>query len=118
MLMLTSYFLQLMTHCVNNLLQTNRDACIKFKELWKRKHESGQWLEIEAAEALSSRADFSPSMNASGIILTSMTDKQTESREALSESQSEPSPTNKGNASAGVIWKHWESDKIWLNYVF
>ncbi|XP_023547770.1 COP1-interacting protein 7-like isoform X1 [Cucurbita pepo subsp. pepo] len=76
------------------------DACIKFKELWKRKHESGQWLEIEAAEALSSRADFSPSMNASGIILTNMTDKQTESREALSESQSEPSPTNKGNASA------------------
>lgn len=103
MLMLTSYFLQLMTHNVNNLLQKNRDACLKFKELWKRKHESGQWLEIEAAEALSSRPDFSPSTNTSGIILTSLTDKQTESREAWPESQHEPSSTMKGNASAGAI---------------
>ncbi|XP_031736947.1 COP1-interacting protein 7 isoform X2 [Cucumis sativus] len=74
------------------------DACLKFKELWKRKHESGQWLEIEAAEALSSRPDFSPSVNTSGIILTSLTDKQTESRETWSESPNEPSSTNKGNA--------------------
>lgn len=85
-----------------HFLQKNRDACVKFKELWKRKHESGQWLEIEAAEALSSRPDFSPSMSASGIILTNMTDKQTESREAWSESQNEPSSANKGNAIAGV----------------
>lgn len=76
------------------------DACLKFKELWKRKHESGQWLEIEAAEALSSRPDFSPSTNTSGIILTNLTDKQTESREAWPESQHEPSSTMKGNASA------------------
>ncbi|MBA0612488.1 hypothetical protein Godav_013084 [Gossypium davidsonii] len=33
-----------------------RDACVEFTELWKRKHETGQWLEIEA---MSSRADFS-----------------------------------------------------------
>ncbi|XP_022138344.1 uncharacterized protein LOC111009543 isoform X3 [Momordica charantia] len=78
------------------------DACVKFKELWKRKHESGQWLEIEATEALSSRPDFSPSTNTSGIILTSVTDKQKESREAWSESQNEPSPTNKGNAGNGA----------------
>ncbi|KAM5550163.1 hypothetical protein ABKV19_001219 [Rosa sericea] len=27
------------------------DACRRYKELWKRKHETGQWLEIEAAKA-------------------------------------------------------------------
>lgn len=37
-------------------------------ELWKRKHETGQWLEIEAAEAMSSRSEYS-AINASGIML-------------------------------------------------
>ena len=46
-------------------------------ELWKRKHETGQWLEIEAAEALSTRPEFS-AMNASGIMLSSVTNKQNE----------------------------------------
>ncbi|XVF28580.1 hypothetical protein REPUB_Repub15cG0042300 [Reevesia pubescens] len=45
------------------------DACVKFTELWRRKHETGQWLEIEAAEAISSRSDFS-AMNASGIVFS------------------------------------------------
>jgi hypothetical protein len=40
-------------------------------ELWKRKHETGQWLEIEAAEAMSSRSEFS-AMNASGIMLANV----------------------------------------------
>ncbi|PRQ36644.1 hypothetical protein RchiOBHm_Chr4g0393911 [Rosa chinensis] len=53
------------------------DACRRYKELWKRKHETGQWLEIEAAEAMSNRADFS-AMNASGIVLSSMTNKPNE----------------------------------------
>ncbi|KAK4539216.1 hypothetical protein RGQ29_031939 [Quercus rubra] len=44
------------------------DACMKFLELWKRKHETGQWLEIEAAEAMSSRSEYS-AINASGILL-------------------------------------------------
>nr|XP_023909637.1 COP1-interacting protein 7-like isoform X2 [Quercus suber] len=44
------------------------DACMKFLELWKRKHETGQWLEIEAAEAMSSRSEYS-AINASGIML-------------------------------------------------
>ncbi|KAJ6321590.1 hypothetical protein OIU77_011623 [Salix suchowensis] len=30
------------------------DACVRFMELWKRKHETGQWVEIEGAEAMSS----------------------------------------------------------------
>ncbi|XP_026449714.1 COP1-interacting protein 7-like [Papaver somniferum] len=36
------------------------DACLRFIELWKVKHETGQWLEIEASEAMSTRSDFSP----------------------------------------------------------
>ncbi|RZB87881.1 COP1-interacting protein 7 isoform C [Glycine soja] len=48
-----------------------KDACTKFRDLWRRKHETGQWLEIEAAETMSNRSDFSP-LNVSGIILPSM----------------------------------------------
>ncbi|KAE8734974.1 COP1-interacting protein-related, putative isoform 3 [Hibiscus syriacus] len=36
-----------------------RDACVKLIELWKRKHEDGKWLEIEATEAMAGRSDFS-----------------------------------------------------------
>ncbi|CAL5413601.1 unnamed protein product [Camellia sinensis] len=54
------------------------DACSRFVDLWKGKHETGQWLEIEAAEAMSNRSDFS-AMNASGIMLSSMANKQNES---------------------------------------
>ncbi|CAL0299899.1 unnamed protein product [Lupinus luteus] len=41
-----------------------RDACKKFRDLWKRKHETGQWLEIEAADVISN--------NASSFILPNM----------------------------------------------
>ena len=58
---MNSLLIKFFIHC--------RDACVKFTELWKRKHETGQWLEIEAAEAMSSQSDFS-AMNASGIVLT------------------------------------------------
>jgi len=37
--------------------------------LWKRKHESGLWLEIEASEVTPNRADFSE-INTSGILLS------------------------------------------------
>lgn len=46
-------------------------------DLWKVKHESGQWLDIEAAEALSSQSEFS-SLNVSGIILSGDINKQRE----------------------------------------
>ncbi|CAN7003746.1 unnamed protein product [Brassica oleracea var. botrytis] len=39
------------------------DACLKFMDLWKKKHESGQWLEIEATQP-----NISPT-NASGTML-------------------------------------------------
>lgn len=48
------------------------DASAKFRDLWKRKHETGQWLEMEAAaEMMSSRPDFT-ALNGSGIILPNM----------------------------------------------
>ncbi|KAK3190352.1 hypothetical protein Dsin_029913 [Dipteronia sinensis] len=52
-----------------------KDACVKFVELWKRKHETGQWFEIEEAEAMSSQADFA-ALNASGIMLSTVVNKQ------------------------------------------
>lgn len=44
------------------------DACKRFVDLWKAKHESGQWVDVEAAETMSCRSDL-PSMSASGIML-------------------------------------------------
>ncbi|XP_009382002.2 COP1-interacting protein 7 [Musa acuminata AAA Group] len=44
-----------------------KKACFQFMELWKKKHETGQWLEVEAAVAMSTRSEFS-ALNASGII--------------------------------------------------
>ncbi|PKA54162.1 hypothetical protein AXF42_Ash018172 [Apostasia shenzhenica] len=46
-----------------------REACIQYMQLWKGKHETGQWIEVEAAEALSYRSEYSPLAN-SGIILS------------------------------------------------
>ncbi|XP_008802181.2 COP1-interacting protein 7 [Phoenix dactylifera] len=57
------------------------EACLRFMELWKRKHETGQWVEVEAAEAMSVRSEFS-SLNVSGIILSGDTRKQKEYGEA------------------------------------
>lgn len=71
------------------------DACTKFIELWKRKHESGQWLEIEAAEALSSQSDFA-AMSASGIVLSDVSNKQ---KEAWSESRNAPASEFNGHPS-------------------
>ncbi|KAE8076046.1 hypothetical protein FH972_014719 [Carpinus fangiana] len=68
------------------------DACKKFMELWKRKHETGQWLEIEAAEAMSSRSDLY-AMNASGIMLANVANKQKEHEVALE---------NSANTSSGA----------------
>uniref|UniRef100_A0A0A9DTG2 Uncharacterized protein n=1 Tax=Arundo donax TaxID=35708 RepID=A0A0A9DTG2_ARUDO len=41
-------------------------ACSQFIELWKQKHETGQWIEVEP-EAMSMRSEFPP-FNASGIV--------------------------------------------------
>lgn len=53
------------------LMSFIRDASTKFRDLWKRKHETGQWLEIDTAEMMSNRSDFI-ALNGSGIILPNM----------------------------------------------
>ncbi|XP_047315015.1 COP1-interacting protein 7-like [Impatiens glandulifera] len=40
------------------------NACLRFMDLWKRKHESGQWLEIETDEAMCNRSSDFCTMNA------------------------------------------------------
>ncbi|KAL9161860.1 hypothetical protein ABFS82_07G049000 [Erythranthe guttata] len=54
------------------------EACFRFIDLSKKKHETGEWLDIEASEALSSRPDFS-NMNTSGIIFSATHNKNDES---------------------------------------
>ncbi|KAL8486664.1 hypothetical protein ACS0TY_023383 [Phlomoides rotata] len=67
------------------------EACSKFRDLWKRKHETGQWLDIEASETLFTQPDFSP-MKASGIAVPT-TNKQDEP-ELASEHNVKPGSTN------------------------
>ncbi|KAF9673575.1 hypothetical protein SADUNF_Sadunf10G0038500 [Salix dunnii] len=52
---------------VVSFVNVNRDASVRFMELWKRKHETGQWVEIEAAEM--------SGINAPGIILSDTINK-------------------------------------------
>ncbi|CAN6223141.1 unnamed protein product [Urochloa humidicola] len=49
-------------------------ACSRFVELWKQKHETGQWIEVEP-EAMSTRSEFPP-FNASGIVFMGDSMKQ------------------------------------------
>lgn len=72
---------------------------MRFNDLWKRKHETGQWLELEAAEATPSRSDFS-SMNASGILLSNGASKQKDHREGWPDSRGEMALENNGKAGA------------------
>ncbi|XP_010523166.1 PREDICTED: uncharacterized protein LOC104801554 [Tarenaya hassleriana] len=44
------------------------DACVKFMELWKKKHETGQWVDIAATEAMYVQPDVS-AVNDSEIVL-------------------------------------------------
>ncbi|KAE8767628.1 hypothetical protein D1007_60987 [Hordeum vulgare] len=48
-------------------------ACTQFIDLWRQKHETGQWIDVEP-EAMSARSEFPP-FNAAGIML--MGDKET-----------------------------------------
>ena len=40
---------------------------MKFMDLWKKKHETGQWVEIEATEVMATQPNIS-AMNDSGIM--------------------------------------------------
>lgn len=62
-----------------------RDACLRFTDLWKGKHESGQWLEIEGAETITRKSEFL-TMHTAGIMLSSIANKHELQRESASES--------------------------------
>lgn len=68
-------------------------------KLWEGKHESGQWIEIEAGEALSYRSEFSP-LNTSGIIFSEDAMKQNELIEAWPASAGDVGMGNNGNATS------------------
>jgi len=57
------------------VLSINRKACTQFIGLWKQKHETGQWIEVEP-EAMSARSEFPP-FNPSGIMFMGDNMKQT-----------------------------------------
>ncbi|KAF0917982.1 hypothetical protein E2562_021680 [Oryza meyeriana var. granulata] len=67
-------------------------ACTQFTELWRRKHETGQWIEVEP-EAMSARSEFPP-FNASGIMF--MGDSMKQNLETLSVSNGD---ANGGDAA-------------------
>ncbi|KAF9610155.1 hypothetical protein IFM89_020287 [Coptis chinensis] len=74
------------------------DACIKFVQLWKEKHETGQWLEIDSAETMSGPSDVS-SMIAPGTVISIEAKKQNESGELWHESNVDLSKEGSGKAS-------------------
>lgn len=49
-------------------------------DLWKCKHETGQWLDIDASEALPAQLDFS-AVKASGIVLSGTPNSQDEANQ-------------------------------------
>ncbi|CAL4937222.1 unnamed protein product [Urochloa decumbens] len=55
-------------------------ACTQFIGLWKQKHETGQWIDVEP-EAMSARSEFPP-FNPSGIMF--MGDNMKQTMEAMS----------------------------------
>ncbi|KAK9087335.1 hypothetical protein Syun_029729 [Stephania yunnanensis] len=57
------------------------DACLRFMNLWKEKHESGQWLDVEAPEVMSSKSVVS-SMDAPGTFPFMETMRQKELHES------------------------------------
>ncbi|RLN17417.1 uncharacterized protein C2845_PM02G40690 [Panicum miliaceum] len=55
--------------------ENSKKACTQFIGLWKQKHETGQWIEVEP-EAMSARSEFPP-FNPSGIMFMGDSMKQT-----------------------------------------
>ncbi|GER46267.1 COP1-interacting protein-related [Striga asiatica] len=71
----------------------NRKACSKFIDLWKSKHETGQWLNIEASEDLPARSDFC-AINSSGIIINDSFKHDESNHELTSENNGKSGSTN------------------------
>lgn len=86
---------------------TNREACLRFMELWKKKHDTGQWLEVEAAEAMSIRSEVS-ALNASGIIFAADSIMQKDHGDSRSVSGGDI--VTGSNGKAGICSEYESSD--------
>lgn len=64
-------------------------------DLWKCKHETGQWLDIEASVALPAQLDFS-AVKASGIVLSGAPNNQDEANQERTLEHNGKSGSNDG----------------------
>ncbi|CAA6673270.1 unnamed protein product [Spirodela intermedia] len=76
------------------------EACSKFMDLYNGKHETGQWLEIEAADAMSMRSEFT-AMNTSEILLSADIGRQREHREQWPAPNNDLNEGNNGKVNGG-----------------
>lgn len=86
-------------------------------QLWKGKHESGQWIEIEAAEALSYRSELPP-LNSYGIVFSEDAMKQKELTEAWPASAGDVKMENNGNATGQESDRGKKNQLIEVNIFF
>lgn len=71
-------------------------------ELYNGKHETGQWLEIEAADAMSMRSEFA-AINTSGIMLSADIGRQREQREQWPAPNNDLNEGNNGKVNGGDV---------------
>uniref|UniRef100_A0A0D9WYC1 COP1-interacting protein-related n=1 Tax=Leersia perrieri TaxID=77586 RepID=A0A0D9WYC1_9ORYZ len=74
-------------------------ACSQFIELWKRKHETGQWIEVEP-EAMSTRSEFPP-FNPSGIVFVGDNMKQNTETMSVSNGETNGEDASKAEHKSG-----------------
>ncbi|EEC81954.1 hypothetical protein OsI_25833 [Oryza sativa Indica Group] len=74
-------------------------ACSQFIELWKRKHETGQWIEVEP-EAMSTRSEFPP-FNPSGIVFVGDNMKQNTETMSVSNGEANGEDASKAEHKSG-----------------
>ncbi|KAL1561717.1 COP1-interacting protein 7-like isoform X2 [Salvia divinorum] len=92
------------------------EACSRFVDLWKCKHETGQWLDIEASEALSPQPNFS-TFKASGIVLSSPCNNQDDSNHELaSEHIGKSGSHNADNPASNGQQEHFQGQVPHLVY--
>lgn len=92
---------------IHEIFSCGRDACVRFMELWKKKHENGQWVEIEAAEAMANQLNIA-AMNASGILLSNIANKQFDSNAEMAsenyvKSSADSNSGNEANPMKGTL---------------
>jgi len=89
---------------IHYIFSCGRDACVRFMELWKKKHENGQWVEIEAAEAMANQLDIA-AMNASGILLSNIANKQFDSNSEMASENYVKSSTDGNSGNEAILLK-------------